>query len=221
MGDSVVNQFKGLDMHSLIAGPLLAASEAQAMLAASTANFINEVGLEKSDDGKSAQVRTTSFSFERGILGENGESAGVETVKMSVPLLSIVKIPTLAIDDMNITFDMEVKSAESSEESKDKSGTLDANAKLGFGPFSAKVNIKGSIACHEKNTRTTDNSARYHISVHAKDFGTPEGLARMLDVLATASTPIAISTVSGGDEPTTPTDNNKKSKGNTGEQGAA
>lgn len=58
--------------------------------------------------------------------------------------------------------------------------------------FQAKVNIKGSIACHEKNTRTTDNSAKYHVSVHAKDFGTPEGLARMLDILATASTPIAI-----------------------------
>ena len=51
---------------------------------------------------------------------------------MQVPLLSIVKIPTLAIDDMNITFDMEVKSAESSESSSDKEGSLDANAKIGF-----------------------------------------------------------------------------------------
>ena len=41
---------------------------------------------------------------------------------MQVPLLSIVKIPILAIDDMNITFDMEVKSAESSESSSDKEG---------------------------------------------------------------------------------------------------
>lgn len=192
MADSIGDQFKGLDMHSLIAGPLLAACEAQSMLAASTAKFIQEVGLETSGDGKVSKVKTTAFSFQRGLLGENGQSTGTETVKMEVPLLSIVKIPTLAIDDMNITFDMEVKSAESSEKTNDKNGELNADAKFGFGVFQAKVNIKGSIACHEKNTRTTDNSAKYHVSVHAKDFGTPEGLARMLDILATASTPIAI-----------------------------
>lgn len=197
MADSVGNQFKGLDMHNLIAGPLLAASEAQSMLAASTARFIQEVGLEQSGDGAISKVKTTAFSFERGLIGENGESVGTETVKMEVPLLSIVKIPTLAIDDMNITFDMEVKSAEASESTKDKNGEFNADAKIGFGPFSAKVNIKGAISCHEKNTRSTDNSAKYHISVHAKDFGTPEGLARMLDILATASTPLAITSNSG------------------------
>lgn len=98
---------------------------------------------------------------------------------------------------MDITFDMEVKSAEASESTSDKEGSLDANAKIGIGPFSAKVNIKGSISCHEKNTRSTDNSAKYHVSLHAKDFGTPEGLSRMLDILATASTPVGISQ-SGG-----------------------
>lgn len=198
MAGVVGDQFKGLDMHSLVAGPLLAACEAQSMLAASTAKFIQDVGLEKSEDGKICKVRTTSFSFQRGILGENGKSAGTETVNMEIPLLSIVKIPTLAIDDMSITFDMEVKTAEASESSKDKSGEINADAKIGFGPFSAKVNIKGSISCHEKNTRSTDNSAKYHVSVHAKDYGTPEGLARVLDLLATASTPMSISSNDNG-----------------------
>ena len=113
---------------------------------------------------------------------------------MSVPLLSMVKIPTFGIDEMNITFDMEVKSSESSEKTDDKNIGLDGNVSLGIGPFKAKVNIKGSIACHEKNTRSSDNSAKYHVDLHAKDYGTPEGLSRMLDILATASTPRAITT---------------------------
>lgn len=191
MAELIGNQFNGLDMQNLIAGPLIAASKAQSILAASTADFIKDIGLIETKDGEST-VRTTSFSFERGVMGENGESQGTETVKMNVPLLSIVKIPTLAIDEMDITFDMEVKSSDSYEKEDDKNGTLDANAKLGIGPFSVKVNIKGSISCHEKNTRSTDNSAKYHVNVHAKDFGTPEGLARMLDILATASAPTAI-----------------------------
>lgn len=194
MSGTVANQFSGLDMHSLIAGPLVAACEAETMLAAATAKFIEDVGLEDGVEGQSRRARTTAFSFERGIVGEDGTSMGVETVSMEVPLLSMVKIPTLGIDDLNITFDMEVKSSESQEKTNDKNGELNADASIGIGPFRAKVNIKGSISCHEKNTRSTDNSAKYHVDLHAKDYGTPEGLARMLDILATASTPRQITT---------------------------
>ena len=46
----------------------------------------------------------------------------------------------------------------------------------------------------KKNTRQSDNSAKYHVQVHAKDSGMPKGLARMLDMLATASNSIGIET---------------------------
>lgn len=186
MSETVGDQFKGLDMHSLIAEPLIAACEAQSMLAASTAKFIQDAGLEKAKDGKS-EIKTTAFSFQRGLLGENGENIGTQTVSMEVPLLAIVKIPTLAIDDINITFDMDVTSVECSEKSSDQGGTRAENARIGFGPFSAKVNIKESVASHEKNTRSTDNAKKYQVSVDAKDAGIPEGLERMLEILANAS----------------------------------
>ena len=54
---------------------------------------------------------------------------------MEVPLLSIVPIPTLAIDDTNITFDMEVKSAECSEKPRDKEGAPGEVNKVGFGGY--------------------------------------------------------------------------------------
>lgn len=186
MSETVGDQFKGLDMHSLIAEPLMVACEAQSMLAASTTKFIQDAGLEKAKDGKS-EIKTTAFSFQRGLLGENGENIGTQTVNMEVPLLAIVKIPTLAIDDINVTFDMDVTSVECSEKSSDQGGTRAENARIGFGPFSAKVNIKGSVASHEKNTRSTDNAKKYQVSVEAKDAGIPEGLERMLEILANAS----------------------------------
>ncbi len=188
MGD----QFSGLDMESLIGGPLKAVCNAQTMLAASTVKFIEDVGLEAPDANGVRKVRTTAFSFTRNALTDKGESFGTEEVSMNVPLLSIVKIPSLAVDTVDITFDMEVKSSESSESSSDKSGELEANADLKVGPFHMDVKIKGSISCHEKNTRASDNSAKYHVQVHAKDYGMPEGLARMLDVLVSASTPTKI-----------------------------
>ena len=195
---SIKDQFSGLDMESLIGGPLKAACNAQFMMAAATTKFIEEVGLQPPDKNGKRQVRTTSFSFMRAATDENGKGIGQEEVSMDVPLLSIVKVPTLAIDEVDVTFDMEVKSSTSSESTSDKKGELEANAGLKIGPFHMDVKIKGSISCQESNTRSSDNSAKYHVKVHAKDFGMPEGLARMLDILATASAPTAIEKKKGG-----------------------
>lgn len=188
----MADQFAGLDMAALIGGPLKAACNAQMMLAASTADFIEEVGLEKPDENGIRKVRTTSFSFTRTSDPSNEGVSGKEEVTMNVPFLSIIKIPTLMVDKVNITFDMEVKSSFSSEKTSDQKGELAASAGLKIGPFNMNVKIKGSVSCHESNTRKSDNSAKYHVEVSATDSGMPEGLARMLDILATASAPVSV-----------------------------
>ena len=111
---------------------------------------------------------------------------------MNVPILSIINVPSLQVDNVDIKFDMEVKSAVSSENKSAKEGSLDAEAGLAIGPFHMDVKIKGSISSQESNTRSSDNSAKYHVEVHAAQAKEPEGLARMIDVLATACTPVAV-----------------------------
>jgi len=197
---NIADQFRGLDMSALIGGPLKAACEAQVMLAASTADFIENVGLNAPDKNGVRTVRTTAFSFTRTSSPDEKGNHGTEEVKMEVPFLSIVKIPSLMIQNVNISFDMEVKSSASSEKTSDKSGSIDANAGLRFGPFSMNVKIKGSVSCHESNTRKSDNSAKYHVEVTAKDTGMPEGLARMLDILSTASEPVSVKAVNADKE---------------------
>ena len=184
------NEFSGLDMGALIGGPLTAVCDAQTMLAKSTVDFIEKVGLAAPDGNSPPKVRTTKFSFDRAAEGTGGQGTGTERMAMEVPLLSIVKIPTFAVDHASISFDMEVKSSTAAETSSDKKGELDAEAGFKYGPFHMDVKVKGSIACHESNTRTSDNSAKYHVDVYARDFGMPEGLARMLDILAQSAAPV-------------------------------
>lgn len=198
MADELVkmqDQFSGLDMGALIGGPLKAACDAQIMMAKATSDFIQHVGMDDVDANGIRKVRTVDFSFQRPSTAGDGNGIGMEKVNLSVPLLSIVKIPALSVDDVNVTFDMEVKSSVSSEKTSDKSGSLDAKMGLKLGPFSADVSIKGSISAHESNTRKSDNSAKYHVEVHAKDTGMPEGLAKVLDILSTASAPAQIEAV--------------------------
>ena len=193
----IKDQFSGLDMEQLIGGPLRAICNAQSMLAAATVKFIEDVGFEESTDAQEGEsgirkIRTAKFVFDRDVHEVNGEKTGQETVVMSVPLLSLAKIPSLETDEINISFDMEVKSSESSESANDKNSSADGNFNSGIGLFKAKVNIKGPIAGHDNNRRNTDNSAKYHVELRAKDGVTPEELAKMMDILTSEGTPKSV-----------------------------
>lgn len=185
---NMADQFKGLPMESLIGGPLEAAVSANVRMAQSTADFINNVGFEQTKEGKAGPTRMVDFDYERPGIDEDGART-IEAVKIRVPMLAIVPIPNLQVENVDVTFDMEVKSSTMSKSSEDKSGTLDATAKVGWGPFSATVKVHGSTATHKENTRSSDNSAKYHVNVKAVNQGIPEGLARVLDLMADAARP--------------------------------
>jgi len=176
---SIGEQFKGLDMKNLIGGPLTAAADASILLARSTASFINDVGFDAD-----MKTRTALFKFTKQEPTADGNIVAQE-LAIDVPLLAIVPIPNLQIDEVNILFDMEVKQCEKSESSTAASGSL--SAKVGWGPIS--VFVRGSVSAHSSNTRSSDNSAKYHVDVRATNHGTPEGLARVLDMMAATVSP--------------------------------
>jgi hypothetical protein len=186
----IASQFKGLPMADLIGGPLTAASDAQVRLANATADFIKYVGFLPPASGSKdpngvGDTRTASFDFTRPVQGGDGNWTD-EKVKLDVPLLAIVKVPSLAIKTVDIVFDMEVKSSFASSETEDKKGSFSADASVGWGPFSLKVHVEGSVSTHKENTRSSDNSAKYHVELHAEDTGMPEGLARVMDIMNSA-----------------------------------
>lgn len=193
----MASQFKGLPMGDLIGGPLTAACDAQVRLANATADFIKYVGFMPPGEGDKNGVgatRVASFGFKRLAQDPSDVSKTIEQhVELDVPLLAIVKVPSLSITKVDITFDMEVKSSFAAKESTDASAKLSADMKFGWGCFSATVHVEGSVATHKENTRSSDNSAKYHVQVLAEDTGMPEGLARVLDILHTAIQPAVTS----------------------------
>lgn len=192
----MASQFKGLPMADLIGGPLRAACDAQIALANATATFVKVVGFKPPTEGDDANavgdIRTAQFKFTRSRMKDDGTGTEDEDVVMDVPLLAIVKVPSLFIDTVDITFDMEVKSSSSQKESEDKEGKFAADMQAGWGCFSIKVHVEGSVATHKENTRSSDNSAKYHVEVHASDKGMPEGLARVMDIMNAAIVPKAL-----------------------------
>lgn len=212
MADELVqmsSQFKGLPMGDLIGGPLSAACDAQIKLAQATADFIRVIGfqppakIDPNDPNAVGDTRTAFFKFKRPVDGAKAGEISEEEVEIEVPLLAIVNVPSLSINTVDVTFDMEVKSSFATSQSSDKSGSFSADASVGWGVFSAKVHVQGSVSSHQESTRKSDNSAKYHVAVHAEDRGMPEGLARVMDILQSACAPSSIAPASKK-QPVTP-----------------
>lgn len=180
---AISDQFSGLDMKNLIGGPLTAAADASLALANSTATFINTVGFDA--DGK---TRSVKFGYQQKTPNEDGTISENE-MDVNVPLLAITPIPNLQIDNVDVLFDMEVKETSKSESTTDLSAS--GSATVGF--LGVKISVSGSVSAHESNTRSSDNSAKYHVEVTASNYGTPEGLARVLDMMAASISPSLVS----------------------------
>ena len=186
---AIGEQFAGLPMDQLIGSPLTAAADASIRLANSTADFINKVGFDAN-----GSVRNVAFKYEKRSMNEDGTS-NLDEMKVEIPMLAIVPIPNLQVDEVNILFDMEVKQSERSESSMDLGASLTGSLNLGI----IKVSVTGSVSAHQSNTRSSDNSAKYHVDVRATNHGTPEGLARVLDMMAANVAPSLVgSTIKDG-----------------------
>lgn len=179
---AIAEQFAGLQMDQLIGAPLRAAADASTQLANSTADFINRVGFDNS-----GKVRTVAFGYQRRSTNEDGTS-NLDEMKVDIPMLAIVPIPNLQVDEVNVLFDMEVKQSERQESALDLSASVTGTLNLGI----VKVSVTGSVSAHQSNTRSSDNSAKYHVDVRATNHGTPEGLARVLDMMAANVAPMLV-----------------------------
>ena len=92
---------QGIPFSSLIGGPLNAAIDAQVNAAKSTVDFIQNVGLT----GPPENRRPIQVEFIYYVDGRE--------TKLMVPLLTIVPIPYLAVDEVEINFKASISAAAS------------------------------------------------------------------------------------------------------------
>ena len=183
---AIGDQFKGIPMSDLIGGPLAASCVAQYNLATTMIGFVNSIGFDKS------KTRTLDFDLERPVDNGTG-TLSTETVSVKAPLLGLVPIPALLIETINIDFSMEVKQSTSSSTKTEAS--VEAKASGGF--LWGKASITGKVSTNRENTRKTDNTAKYNVNVVAKQQQPQEGMAKLMDLMASAVEPIAIKTGGG------------------------
>ena len=182
MPNELVNDLSSMPFDRMIGGPLSACIDAQEQAAVSSVNFIDRVGFDPQNPG---HVINVDFKYRR-----DGED-----VVLSVPLLTIVPIPFISIDTVNISFKAALKSINTEDAiDADRESSYDStNSKyLGIGSYlkSAQIQktvMRGSVSTKKYSVATQHSAysieANIDINVIARQESMPGGLAKVLEML--------------------------------------
>lgn len=187
-----VTELRQIPFGYLIGAPLKAAVEAQALAARTTVEFIEKVGFKEQDsdigsifndltqDANTGEIRNITFTYKK--LDEDGV---VKTVELTVPILSIVPIPFIRLDDISIDFTAKLTDTIASTTKSDFKFSTDAKGK--FKAWWSPVSMEFRTSVSYQNTR--ESASKYvreytmNVKVHAVQDSLPAGLERVLDIL--------------------------------------
>ncbi len=165
-------EFQSLPLDFLVSAPLVAAVKAQRIAAETTRDFIQSMIV----NGK---PMTVDFSFDQTTDGGN------QTVNVSAPLLAMVPVPHLRIDSLTTKFTFEIKQTWSDRSETAKGVEMSAKTGGALSPW-VSASIKGSASSKSAQESTTNRSGQLEITVQASESAVPEGLARVLSLMANA-----------------------------------
>ena len=199
---SMAQQFSGLPIKSLISAPLLAGAEANSKMAITQTQFLLSTCFNITEDGdnKNYDPIMINMTLTRSVVKADGSAGEPVKTKFDLPLLTIMPLNSLAVDDVTVKFEMEVKSSFSNDKETSTESESAAegsfSAKVGYGCFSAEVS--GSVsassksASSEKSHYEKSNSARYEINAHAGQLPLPEGVTTIIQAFSQCIAPIQL-----------------------------
>lgn len=190
----VTNVLTSLPFGNIIGGPMKAAIEAQALAAKATVDFIQTVGFTAPTSGVSLDasgdwgvLRTLQFEY-----AQHNVDGTEQTATLTVPVLTVVPIPHLRIDEMTIDFMVKITEEYKNSHDGTTEAKFDTSASGGFKPWWGGVNANFNASLSVKHSSTSSSSSRFqteatmNVHVRAVQDSIPGGLQRMLTILENA-----------------------------------
>jgi len=184
-------ELASLDFEAMIGGPLNAVVRAQAN-SALTIDFIKTVGFtgaspQAGPGGGAApppnQPTMVSFTYSKDKTDPNTGTVTPQKYKLEVPILAMVPIPYIRVEEVLIEFNAKLTSVTYTETTKSQEFKADLGAKAGWGWGSASLNLSYS---NKKSTTSGERVERTYtmlVRVKATQDELPAGLERLLAIL--------------------------------------
>ena len=164
--------FQALPLSHMISEPLKAAIQAQHASAIATEkclhSFIDESG------------NPVTVDFKSRIRDSDGSD---RTVSISAPMLSIVPVPHLNIDELTTNFRFEVSHVRK-QKTKTEGGLQGSASAQGIVSKFVDFSLSGSVSTNSTNENTANQSGVLDITVKASEAPMPAGLKKVLDIMA-------------------------------------
>jgi hypothetical protein len=196
----------------MLGGPLIAVVHAQAQSATATVNFIKEVGFKKlagEQDPEAAETEEpiyVKFKYPKEISpydpGDPNASPPIppspavfETQILEVPILTMLPIPYLRMEETTVEFNAKITST--TYRKTDTSFKIDAalEAKAGWLWGSAKLKVSTAYQRNTQQGATVNRTYSMRVFIKAVQDEMPAGMERILGILEDAirSQPLATS----------------------------
>jgi hypothetical protein len=167
-----------MELKDLIAAPLLATLEADAMTTAGYVKFLKEVAFEAGDKGSLGKLRTFMFQYEQ------TEKGNKVLKSVQIPVISLIPIPLLQIREA--TFDFDIKILDSVTERNEQDFSFE-NENAPQENSDGKTSIRAALSPQPgKSTESKDSSltANMKVKVIMQQADMPAGLANLLSLSA-------------------------------------
>lgn len=169
-----------LNIESIISAPLIAASKANVMMLSGQLQFLLEYCFDKSENAYSPKVVTMEMC--RHELKPDGTS-DIDKLYFQVPLLCLLPINSIAVDNVKVNFDLEVTSI----------GSYSSNTPL----FEKRAVINGKIAPARQSNIDGDSyeklsdTAWLDVEINVGKLPLPKGVLSILDMYTKNITPVS------------------------------
>ena len=187
---AIGEELSSIDFKSMIGGPLDAVVRAQAQSAQTSVDFIKAVGFD--EDSNEPTMVTFSYMKAIEIKDAEGNVTSVEPKKfdLTVPILTMLPIPFIRVEETTISFNAKINSVQESTTSSSRSLNASLSAKGGWGPVSVKVSASYSNKSARSSSSRIERTYSLSVNVRAVQDELPAGTEKLLGILENSITEV-------------------------------
>lgn len=182
-------ELASLDFENLIGGPLIAVVHAQAQAAMATVDFVKQVGFkppegeQKPDSLSTGDPAIVTFKYIKTVPKADGSGTEDKKAELSVPFLTMLPIPYLRVQEVNVDFLAKINSVQFRQVDQNLAVAGELEAKAGWAWGSAKLKVSTTYQRQTKEGSTVTRDYSMGVKVKAVQEEMPGGLDRVLTIL--------------------------------------
>lgn len=172
-----------MELQQLIAGPLIATIEADALSAQKYLDYIMRVAFESYNPrtGETGKLRMLTFNYnEQDVNGPRRKS-------VSIPLLTLVPLPLLHVEEAD--FDFDIKIIDALSDSVEEKFSVEEGKSVTNRPETTSFKMRASLAPKQGEAKRDSDlqqslSANMKVKVKMRPADMPAGLSNLLHLTA-------------------------------------